>query len=119
MPILVIHGMPDEIPQTSGLRTTLRKSVLAFPDLELIPDQVSVFYCADRVGEDIGKEIIVFVRGLFPKPKRTRIIQQAWAESIRTILVGFTNPHLPQCKLIEVLVETFNPDVSAFVSTKL
>lgn len=119
MPILTVKGMPTQTPQLELLLFRLADAAAGIKELALTRNQVSVFFPLDMVREGIGEELIAFVDGLFKKPERTPEVLKRLAESIRDVLADFAQRHVPQCRLIEVLVHSFDPTVEGFASREI
>lgn len=105
MPVLQVWGLPVEIEP--GLIEVLHNDLIAavqgIEELNLGPGQVTIFYPSDRLHWGIEDEIIIFVRGLFTKPERTKEVRNRLAQEIGLVL----KRHFPEI-LIECFVESFN-----------
>ena len=116
MPLLLVYGVPDGVDGLPALTAILCSSVMQFPDFELTPDQVSVFYPVDRMQEGLGEELILIVDGFFKKPKRTPPMMDEWAKALCDHLRAFAQENIPYCKKVEVIMRVFDPHFNAFAS---
>lgn len=116
MPILVVYGMPNSVEGLIALTMNLRSSVERFPDFELTTSQVSVFYPADVLQEDLGEELIMMIDGFFTKPNRTSALRDQWAKVLCHQLRVFAQESIPHCKKVEVIMRVFDPNFNAFAS---
>lgn len=119
MPVITVNGVPPDTKNLETLWNNLRHEISRINALELSKDQITVFFPADLLAEGLGEEIIVFVNGLFPKPKRTFEVLRLMAQNIAFVIERFAKEHWPQCQLIEVFVIPFNPTKQPFVSKKI
>ncbi len=110
--------MPDGTPDLEGLIGQIQSEIASIPELELEASQVSVFFPRDLVQLGLGEEVIVSIQGLFEKPGRTPEIRQHLALSVASVIENFAWKYLPQCKLVEVSVNTFNPQTGGFSTAK-
>ena len=117
MPILTIHGVPEDMPKKALERywKDLRKEVASIPELNLKAEQVSAFFPSDRLSTGLGEEIIIFVDGLFERPDRTTEVQNELAGA----LVKITAKHFRRNPLlVECFVRSFNPATCGFSTFK-
>lgn len=104
MPIIQLYGAWCKFPKKQSL--TLQdevKRVIAFiPEFEIAPQQISCQLLVPYIHNE--SEIIVFVQGLFRKPKRTAKARRALAEAIRDVVLK----RFPMC-FVEVFIVPFDP----------
>lgn len=123
MPIIKVYGVPDTMNEALGSRVSpetyqcvlgelcdsIRFGVASLPDLALTANDVTVFFPTDRLQIGLGEEIIVEVTGLYEKPGRDEIVRRSLAELLARVVAGRLGWRLPQLKMVEVLISTFNP----------
>ncbi len=114
MPVVIVHGMPDNTPGLEDLIGRIQSGIASIPELELQASEISVFFPRDLVQLGLGEEVIVSIERLFEKPERTLKIRQRLALSVASVIEDFALAHLPQCKLVEIFVNTFNPETEGF-----
>lgn len=134
MPVIIVYGMPRVGEGLPELIQELQDATAAIQELELEPKHVSVFFPADQCDHGLGEEIIAIVEGLFNKPRRTPEVRKRLADALLARLVHFSKGRLreyqeacrhirPQetgpCKLVEVLVKTFDSNDQGFAHTAL
>lgn len=114
MPVLFVYGVPESVKEDelSRICEDLRVIVTSVKALGVTKDQVSVFFPPDRLKEGLGEEIIVFLKGLFNLPERTKEVRKVLAK----VVVATIRSNFPNTKLIECFVEPFDPD-SGFAGT--
>jgi len=102
MPVIKIYGLPKKMNGQSFKRE-LRCAVTSIKELELTDREVTIFFPSDMMPRS-GEEIVVFIEGLFVKPRRTKGVRNRLAQVLgETIDERFSNA------LIEVFVQPFNP----------
>lgn len=123
MPVVKIFGMPGTLNNIAGqlLSEDGRREALASfstaiqqcfdsPALELTPDQVAVFMLPDHLESGQGEELIIEVTGLYKTRRRTKKVRRALAENIKMTTVERLAWRIPQCVLIEVFIQPFDPE---------
>jgi len=116
MPVLMIYGIPQRIDEhlLMVLSATLSHVVCDF--LSLKPNDMSVFFPADRLDYDRGRELICFVEGLFEKLERDHQIRKNLAKKIAETLKMFSKEYLPECRPVEVFIKRFDQVLDGFYS---
>ena len=109
MPVIFVWGLAsmDSFGQKC-LKQDIIKAVIAIPELELSEEDVSVFFPAIHALDEEREEIIVSVKYLFQKPKRTLAVRRKLAKSLAVVLTHFS------LSPTEVFIERFNPKTEAF-----
>ena len=112
MPILLVFGATEHFSRTTGkvalVRAELKSRVSEISELELSEAQVTVFFPTDYLSGAEGSEkgdIVVFVEGLFIKPKRTPRVCERLAETVCATM----RTHFPDAGLVECFVHSFDP----------
>lgn len=108
MPIIIVYGV-GKVTATqermSLFELDLRQATASIKDLALKPDQVTCFFPGDIFRPHKGDEIIIFVEGLFEKPKRTAKVRKQLAYT----LIGVAFEHLPDADFVECFIRPFDP----------
>ena len=103
MPFVEVRGLrEDELMVTlKVLKMHLQKAVAGIEELKITPKQVSVDF--SRSMDVTGKEVFVFVRGLYRKNERTRGVIKKLTERIADTVESFNDRY--KFKLLEVYPE--------------
>jgi hypothetical protein len=106
MPVLIIYGIPEHYPVhvLQSLKKNLSLAVSSVYELGLTSDDVSIFFPKELDQPVTGKEIIVFIDGLFNKRRRTQEVKDALA-----MKVGIEIKNIFNRSLVEVFVRGFDP----------
>jgi hypothetical protein len=108
MPIIIVYGV-GKVAATqermSAFALGLRQATASIKELGLKPDQVTCFFPSDIFLPHRGSEIVIFVEGLFKKPKRTVKVRTQLANK----LVGVVNEYLYKIDFVECFVRPFDP----------
>jgi hypothetical protein len=110
--------MPAGTPDLAALVKKLQEVTANIPHLQLTTNQVSVFLPADLLSGGLGEELCVSV-SLFKRTQRTTAVFQVLAEHLRDTIAGFARRHIPQCRLVEVSIFPFDPEVDGFANAEL
>ena len=120
MLIIQVMGVPELSQEgLKMLRGKLKYEATKIKELEISVGDVTVFFLPNLIKDDLGEEIIIFVRDLFKKPKRTPKVRQRLAEALVLAVKPFVKKVLPQCKMIEVFVHKFNPEQDGFEALRI
>ncbi|MFH1315084.1 MAG: hypothetical protein ABIH67_01685 [Candidatus Uhrbacteria bacterium] len=71
-------------------------------ELKVTKEQVTVFLDRDHVQQGLGKELCVYIIGLYRRPERTPEVLNRLALVIANSLEVFARRHLPQCTCVEI-----------------
>ncbi|NQV88283.1 MAG: hypothetical protein HQ402_01860 [Parcubacteria group bacterium] len=114
MPVVFIHGVPEGVSQQILERTVaeIQTAISEISNLNIKPDQVTVFFPPDRMLKGLGEEIIVTIEGLYESPKRTTRLLRHLAHICGSV-VSLNFPS----SFVECFVHTINP-VAGVWSTK-
>lgn len=84
MPVIFVSGLPEEMKEEEiiQLYEDIASREIQIEELHNTKDQITVFFPPDRMKFDLGKEIIVFIFGLFIKPERTDDVRGRLAQNI-------------------------------------
>lgn len=113
MPVVTVWGLPERLTEDDlqAIYEDLCSAVVGVSELALTKREVTICFPTDRMAMGLGKEIIVFVDGLFEKPERILVVRGRLASCLgRTILAKF-----PEA-VVECFIRTFNP-ASGFYSS--
>ncbi len=113
MPVIFLIG--DAIQKMSDTNFNkytyhLKRVVSEIKELELAPHEISCVAPKNRIPKHQNKEIIIFVEGLFKKPRRTRKVTKKISEEI----VCATNSYFISADLIECFVEPFDSKLGSY-----
>lgn len=116
MPVVTVLGVPNRLADQPVLNEVLigiRAAVAGIKALGLTDAATSVFFPADLLQFELGQEIVVKVDGLFRrpgggKPERARHLRQRVADVVLEVINRVLRPHLPECTLVEVIVQVFD-----------
>lgn len=121
MPIVTVQGLSQgDLTQRDLLvvKRWIQVAVAGIGELGLLRDEVSVFFPIDLL-ETRGKEVVVWIDGLFKKDERTDEVRArlAWAvgRGLLNLLTEGVNGPIPD--LVEVFVKHFNPKQGFWSST--
>jgi sporulation-control protein spo0M len=108
--VLIVYGIPEHVTCSvrKKMKNNLRFSVSSIPELHITQSEVSVYLQKDLDQPVSGKEIVVFVDGLFKKPER-----MPWVKDHVAAVVGREIAKYFPRALVEVFVRSFNP-ISGF-----
>lgn len=128
MPIIEVWGLPEHgsYPEKEDRKSLpklvadLQKELAGIKELGLAPEQFTVFFPPDRaISSAVGEgrrpakpEVIIWIRGLFRKPERTRAVRTRLAKTAGS----FIKRRVPEAALVECFVESFNPTVGFWSS---
>ncbi len=106
MPILTVHGTPNEMSQQELeiFSELMRNRVASVNDLGLTKEQVSIFFPQDLMSKGLGEEIIIFVDGLTEKPKRTENVKKMLVLN----LIDEAHQSFPKATLIECIIRPYS-----------
>jgi hypothetical protein len=109
MPIIEIWGSPRmSQKRLEKLIERCQTCVSHIRELELKPDQVTVFIPKDRYLKGLGEEIIIKVTGLVKNPKRTDEVLMWLQKSLGTMVQEtFFPKSLVECLISEMVDERF------------
>lgn len=116
MPILDVQGIPGDIEKSKliDIWKSLRLTVADISDLDLKKEQVTVFFPSDLLQDGLGEEIIITIRGLFKKSKRTNKVRNILCREVAIVARAF----FPKA-LVEVLIDPpYNPEKGFWTSAK-
>jgi len=117
MPIVTAMGIPKKTANKKlvDLKKEIKHIVASIPELKLEEKDVTVLFPPDLLQEDLGKEIILTVIGLFDKPTRTDKVRKRLADNLMRIvkLKYFNN------SLVECLVYPFDPEQGFATSAEM
>jgi len=108
VPIIEIQGMPHETDKEAlrHLRSSLRQAVIGIGALELTDEkQVTLKFPSDLLDDDGGLQLIVTIKKLYAKKKRTSAVRQRVADTVGGIVKDFIRANTTNPKLLEVFVE--------------
>lgn len=111
MPIVTVKGLPHELSMASELYHGLKAAVAGITELEIAPEQVSVFMPIDGIPFSVRKEVVVEVVA-DDKPERTKDVLDRLAGAVRDVLAKSVTGGL-----IEVLVVPFRRETGGFATS--
>jgi hypothetical protein len=117
MLIVKVFGIPAEMqePEIGGLYRRLVEATVEVKKLGLTDRQIAVFFPSDRMKMGLGKEIIIFVEGLFEKPERTEEVRNRLARAL-----GETAREVfPNATVVECLINSFKPQAGFWTSAPI
>ncbi|MDP2695745.1 MAG: hypothetical protein Q8O87_00650 [bacterium] len=109
MLVISIHGIPGDTKELEVLAENIVDETMNIEGLEVLPDHISVFFIAGLPTKTLGKEIIVYVNGLFANPERTLKVRKALAERTLIVVALFASDHIKKCRSVKVFINQFNP----------
>lgn len=117
MPIVNVTGIPNDTRWETlvKIKEEIKHTVASIPELGLEKKHVTVLFPPDLLQENLGKEIIIMVVGLFDKPTRTDKVRKRLADNLMRIvkLKYFNN------SLVECLVYPFDPEQGFATSAEM
>ena len=107
MPIIIVYGisLKAKLPDLEKFCDTLIQRTASVKELKLTKNDVSCFFPSDLMSTGLGKEIIIFVEGLFETPERTEEVRALLADKLAECGKKF----FPKADLVECFVKPFNP----------
>lgn len=109
MPVVKVWLLPrGEQKEMEQLIFNIIDTIRAIPEMGLSSrDDVTVLMPADLVKMGVGDELIVEITKVFDKPERTQEVLGMLANRVGLVLADYALNHIPQCKFVEVFLETF------------
>lgn len=106
MPVITVYGLPADTTEQAlqELYRDCAVSVSNVEELKLTNGQVTFLFPKDMMMFELGKEIIIFVDGLFVKPERTDNVRARLAK-----ILGMTVKQWFPAADVEVFVRSFDP----------
>jgi len=116
MPVVKVWLLPPAgEKQLEDLIFGIIDSILAIPAMGLSSrDDVTVLLPADLCTMGIGDELIVEIEKVFDKPERTQKVLQEIVDRVGGVLHDYALHNVPNCKFIELYLETFQQRRTAF-----
>jgi len=120
MPLVVVYGMPNIVPEKDCLKLIgrIQKTVAKIPKLGIPAEEVEVYFPVDRVQSDLGSSLVVHVVGLFDKPERTAEVRNRLARAIGKTIEDFTRGRVgfiwPLSPSVKVLIESFQQEKGGY-----
>ncbi len=113
MPVLIVYGVPEHMAfsEISKLKKSLKFSVSSVPELHITHSEVSVFFQKDLDQPVTGKEIVIFIDGLYDRTERTPSVKNRLASVVGKEMAEY----FPKA-FIEVFVRSFNPILGSWTS---
>lgn len=123
--IITVCGLPHMAERKLvDLYERILCGILDVEKLHLTKEDITVFFPSDKMEYGLGIEIIVFVDGLFEKPKITEEVRNRLAEKIGIEVKQFflinahEKPPIKVPPLIEVFIRSFNPKMGFWASER-
>jgi hypothetical protein len=118
MPIITVWGLPSNRNFSArGLTVFADKiiaAVLGIDELRLKrPSDVTCFFPAERVTDELINPVVVQITGLFEKPERTPMVLDLLATRVGTVVKAAC----PDTK-VEVFIFPYNPKATGFFSSE-
>jgi len=110
MPVVKVYGLSAKTAQLKKLRQVIKRELSRIAELELGPDQVSVFFIKDPAPRQ-SEGIIVEIDGLYKKPERTPDLLTAAAQNLSAKLrdrLRSMGRHFRRSHVVEVFIRTFS-----------
>ncbi len=107
MPIITVCGLPANLGEEllQSLDRALIASAISIKELKLTSKDITCFFQADLMRKGLGKEIIVFVDGLYEKPERTPKVRSQFFGTL-----GSTVKFYFSSALVEVIPRRFDQE---------
>ncbi len=106
MPVITVFGLPADTNEQAlqELYTDCVDNICGVNELKLSDQQITFFFPVDMMMFGLGKEIVVFVDGLFVKPERTDEVLARLAHALGATV----RSHFPNA-LVEVFCTAVRP----------
>lgn len=106
MSATIVYGVPKVGQLELEALTGVLRSILA-TKLQLPPEEIFVFFPVDRMDQGLGEELVCSIGGfaLIEEAAKPSALRKSLADAVWTQLAEFAKKNIPQCELIEIVVE--------------
>lgn len=113
MPVIFVYGISKKAREKSNLsdlKRSIKQHIAAIKELGLAEQDITVFFPTDCLENEVGEDVIVFVKGLFDKPERTQEVRQRLAQNTADCCEDFLRPYAEPDLLVECFLDPpFDP----------